>query len=497
MSFGPVADVMRQYFIAHAQAVRSPKGKGFYGAYPPEVVEQLDDMLDKADALAGPLGADFRARIQREKITLKAFSNYSFCRALTARYAETRNETDRVKAAKAVNSAMALFKAIKDQDVIWVAEMLGGPYRHYYYMNSIVTDPPRTRFEEIGEFDYYYDSMYEGPTTLADAVELKNVIARRYATHIRPGADGELVFEFLAPENAIFESVKTRLSAHSVPTNLATFSVELSVDAGKSWELLTDKQADTAKPMDLTSKIKGKESFVLRYRGKNDTEEYQKFVDCPKVSVVTIAAAEPVQKVRYWDKWDEIKATVPSVALDLIKPKLTDKLVLFEYEPDLGYWGGGYHQPQEYYVGKGVGDNSCVRMWENEGPGWSGIAGIPTEPGAKYLLTFHLQVQKGKVVIATEGNWKPGWPANVGELARTYRHMQVLALEEHWKRLPLSKRLEFEPSKEFKKVELEIEIPDKPIDPDNSSFTIVLAHKGDGSEFFVDDVVLYKQGNKE
>ena len=56
----------------------------------------------------------------------------------------------------------------------------------------------------------------------------------------------------------------------------------------------------------------------------------------------------------------------------------------------------------------------------------------------------------------------------------------------------LSKTLTFEPTEDFQKAELFINIPQAEIDLDSSTFNVYFMHKGEGAEFFIDDVILQK-----
>ena len=428
----------------------------------------MNNIFDNARAAVKGLSPAYRSNIDRAAIAFKAAADFGNCRALTAKYAETRNETDRVKAVQAVEPAIAFLKAVKNQDVIWVdASYLGGAYRQYDYMHSIVTEPPRTRFTRTGAFEYHYDTMYGGSLTLADTVQAKNVSATVGGTVVKPHSDGELIYEFLAPDDGIFDHVEVIPS--SSDSGLSKFSLEVSTDMGNMWKLLTDKPADGAKPIDISSQTQGKNSFLLRYRGTNNGDSAVHFVGIPTVKGKIVDAPVPTRLIRYWDGWDKKKAEVALTAGDVKiegigKVELPKEVVLFESEPDLSYWSG-WHQYKEYYVGKGAGDNSCLRMWEEEGPGSSNILMIPTEAGARYKLNFYIHANKGQVVVYAEANWNA---------------------------IHLSKTLTFESTEDFQKAELDIEIPKTGIDPERSTFTVYFTHKGKGAEFFIDDVILQK-----
>jgi len=464
-AFGPAAATMRKYYLSLQKSFRQPHAKTEDGRFRPATIEKLNGLLNSATQAVAGLAPDYKRRTDQAGASFRVKADLAKCRALTNIYAATRNETDRIAAATAVEDAVAYLKTLRNDDVLWTDRFMGPPYLLYPRMRSVINDPPRTRFESPGPFKYYYDSMYEGHVTLADAVEAGNVYAQTGNTYLQPNSTGELVYEFLAPENAVFQSCLVR-PCPAPPTALAQFSCEISTDAGATWTVLVDRPQKASEQIDISSFVKGKTSFLLRYRGRNSSERKQSFVDNPILEGTTVEATGPVKTITYWDGWTRPRPPIPPAERPepSAEPAATlpAKIDLFRYETDLGCWAA-YHQGLAYHTGKGHNDDSCLRMWENEGPGSSYIAAIPVQPGEKYTLSFYIHVTRGKAVVRTEADWK---------------------------RLALSRPVTFEPTKTFRPGRVDIEIPNQPIDAEKQACTISFVHEGAGAEFFVDDVVL-------
>ena len=506
-SFGPAAGTMKKYCRLVQRIHRDPQSRDVYGQYHQHAIERANSLLNEASHAVAGLEPAYRHRIDRASVFFKANSDLFRCRALTTAYCETREEADRERAAQAIANALALIDSVKSRNILWTDRFNGAPYYLYPYMQSVVTGPPKTRFKSRGEFTYQYSgelifALYQdlrGALTLADAVEAENVIAGKKSSLVKPNSIGELVYEFLSPPNTVFDRVNLRpcpylaltrpetdvlqhgkKNEELASTGLAGFSVEISTDGGHQWNLLTDKTSESDNPFDITEMVKGKDAFAIRYRGENQSDQPQPFVDLPKLTGLIADGTASTPSARFWKRWDEgpLQMPAPGFKPDLAEntpiplPK-TFQLSDVDLELAYLYWSG-YHQATDFYDGKGVGDDSCIRIWENEGPGWSGVAGIPVEPGAKYKLTFYIQVTRGKAQVS----------AITGDRL-------LLPQEPGWDEIAVTEPQTFEPGESFQRSELEITIP-KTLKPDQSQLKIVFVHKGTGAEFFVDDIILQR-----
>jgi hypothetical protein len=416
--------------------------------YTPELLARLRQTLARAQQAAQSEPEIIRQRLEAVEVSLRITDDFVRATQAVFRYAATRSETDRLAAAETVERAIAYAESVQYLNVVPVANLLNQSYAYYRDFRRIVSNPaPNTRFSEVGPFSYYYDLMHDGPLTAHDAIAIKGGVQVTWSNlSLEPKSEGELLFEWLAPEGAAFDTVSLRPALHGAH-NLSASRIAVSVDGGRTWTDAAplppnfggDREAAPLPPnfggdrggaqdvepyreIDLTPLVQGRAAFLLRFTGRNDASHRATFVENIQLGGTTAPAAADLPRPRLgrWDEWGPKPFVLPPEQRPPKRfPPAPSRLVLFEDAMDAAMWSAYHHAvsvateadnaPERHGVrSERHGVRSLLKSVAEPGGGNTYLR-LLLRPETDYVLEFQAKAVRGELTVMAEG--PQGWSA--------------------------------------------------------------------------------------
>jgi hypothetical protein len=374
--------------------------------YTPELLARLRQTLARAQQAAQGEPEVLR-RLEAVEVSLRITDDFVRATQAVFRYAATRSETDRLAAAETVERAVAYAESVQYLNVVPVAHLLSQSYAYYRDFRGIVSNPaPNTRFPEVGPFSYYYDLMHDGPLTAHDAIALQGGVQVTWSNlSLEPKSEGELLFEWLAPEGAAFDTVSLRPALHGAH-NLRASSIAVSVDGGQTWADAA-QDVEPYREIDVTPLVQGRAAFLLRFTGRNDTAQQVTFVENIQLVGTTAPAAADLPRplLGRWDEWGPKSFVLPPEQRPPKHfPPAPQRLVLFEDAMDAAMWSA-YHHAVSVAT---EADNALLKSVAEPGGGNTYLR-LLLRPETDYVLEFQAKAVRGEMTAMAEG--PQGWSA--------------------------------------------------------------------------------------
>ena len=276
--YGPAAKSMRAYYdLLEATAEKGPPqyhmNSDIIVAFSPQVLEQLADLIEQAQAAAQDADALYRKRLDFAAKGFRVAWLYLSANHLKTAYAKERKPETREEIIRRYRELQILIQAPENANRL-VESRIAEPV----VKRELAAVERGTTFP-VGTFAYH-DGFERGGKSNLDAVLKRGFTDGVWGLDMRAGGGGEIVFEMKADGGVFGKVCISSLILHAF--GRVEVDVADSLDGPFTEVAAADSpdaaaRARLAPPIELTEHVRGKRAFYLRLGASN---RHGKYINC-------------------------------------------------------------------------------------------------------------------------------------------------------------------------------------------------------------------------